>query len=150
MSRIEWDARLETGDPVVDHQHRAIHNFFNQLESSSGDPAECMRVLDFLTEHVVVHFATEEELMLRSAFPPELAKSHIAEHHRFTDSVRDQVLAFRSGRLTSTKPLIDFLREWLTTHVHDCDRQLVEHIRSCGVVGHLPQEWIAAEERAGA
>ena len=150
MARIEWDASLETGDAAVDHQHRAIHNLFNQLESSAGNGTECMRVLDFLTEHVVVHFVTEEELMLRSAYPAALAEAHIAEHHGFTDSVRDQVLAFRCGRLTSTKPLIDFLREWLTTHVHKCDRQLVDHLRSRGVAGRLPVEWIAAEDRASA
>ena len=150
MSRIEWDASLETGDAAVDHQHRAIHNLFNQLESSAGNAAECMRALDFLTEHVVVHFATEEELMLRSAYPAALAEAHIAEHHKLTDNVRDQVIAFRSGRLTSTKPLIDFLREWLTTHVHECDRQLVVYLRSQGVAGRLPAEWIAAEDRASA
>ena len=89
MARIEWDASLETGDAAVDHQHRAIHNLFNQLESSAGNGAECMRILDFL-------------------------------------------------------------REWLTTHVHKCDRQLVDHLRSRGVAGRLPVEWIAAEDRASA
>ena len=150
MARIEWDASLETGDAAVDHQHRAIHNLFNQLETSACNEAECMRVLDFLTEHVVVHFATEEELMLRSAYPAALAQAHIAEHHAFTDNVRDQVLAFRCGRLTSTKPLIDFLREWLTTHVHECDRQLVEYLHARGMTGRLPPDWIAAEDRASA
>jgi hemerythrin len=150
VTPINWNASLETGDAAVDHQHRAIHNLFNQLESSAGHTDEVMRILDFLTEHVIVHFATEEELMLRVEFPSALAAAHIAEHRSLTDSVRDQVLAFRCGQLTSTRPLISFLREWLTTHVHECDRQLVDHVRQRGVAASLPAAWIVAEERASA
>jgi hemerythrin-like metal-binding protein len=150
VTPINWDASLETGDAAVDHQHRTIHNLFNQLERSAGHTDEVMRILDFLTEHVLVHFATEEELMLREEFPPALATAHIAEHRTLTQGVRDQVLAFRCGRLTSTKPLIGFLREWLVTHVHACDRQLVEHVQARGVTVQLPPAWIIAEERASA
>jgi hemerythrin len=147
VARIEWDASLETGDPAVDHQHQAIHELLNQLESAADNELEVMRVLDFLTEYVVVHFATEEELMVRVAYPTSLAAPHIAEHTGFTDAVGRQVLAFRCGRLTSTEPLIAFLRDWLMTHVHDCDLQLVEYIHSRGVVASLPAEWIKAEQR---
>jgi hemerythrin-like metal-binding protein len=150
VARINWDASLETGDAAVDHQHRAIHNLFNELGSSADNGADVMRTLDFLTEHVLVHFATEEDLMLREHFPTALAAAHIAEHRALTDGVRDNVLAFRCGRLASTGPLIEFLREWLATHVHECDRQLVDHIRSRGVVAQLPTEWIVAEQRASA
>ena len=148
MPPIEWDAGLETGDAALDHQHRGIHTLFNHLESSADDAAEVMRVLDFLTEHVLVHFATEEDLMARTGYPADLTEAHIAEHRALTENVRDEVLAFRLGQLTSTEPLIEFLRDWLTHHVHESDLRFVEHIHSSGVRGTLPDEWVAAEQRA--
>ena len=59
MNRVEWDSSLETGDPIVDLQHRAIHNLFNQLQCAIDDASEVLATLDYLTQHVLVHFATE-------------------------------------------------------------------------------------------
>jgi hemerythrin len=148
VSPIRWDESLETGDPVVDCQHRAIHDLFNNLEAVADNDVEIMQALDFLTEHVMVHFATEEDLMLREAFPTSLTEAHMLEHQRLNDAVRDQVLAYRSGELDSIQPIIAFLREWLVTHVRECDRQLVDHITSRGVVVQFPEAWFLAESRA--
>jgi hemerythrin len=148
MSPIPWDATLETGDAVVDHQHRAIHNLFNRLESADDNEIEVMRALDFLTEHVLVHFATEEDLMAREEFPQALAEVHVAEHRRLSEGVRDYVIAFRTGELSGVSPIVEYLRGWLVSHVHACDRKLVNHIHARGSVAKLTDEWTAAEGRA--
>ena len=148
MSPIIWDASLETGDEVIDRQHRAIHALFNQLEAAADNEAEIMRALDFLTEHVAVHFAMEEDLMRSEEFPPRLTEAHVFEHERLTEGVRDQVLAFRTGQLDSMRPIVDFMREWLVTHVRQCDRQFIEHISARGVAAQLPDAWFEAERRA--
>ncbi len=141
MERIEWDETLETGDPVLDLQHRAIHGIFNQLRETGDDPAEVLGVLDFLTQHVIVHFVTEEDLMPREEFPPHLIEAHVVEHRALTDSVRRHVLEFRAGNLTGTGPLLELLHAWLVTHVHECDRLLVEHLQSRGVTAQAPEAW---------
>jgi hemerythrin-like metal-binding protein len=141
---------LETGDAAVDRQHRAIHRLFNELQSSADNDAAIMRTLDFLTEHVLVHFATEEALMSSTEFPPRLAESHIAEHRLLVDGVRDHVLAFRTGELRSIDPIVAFLHEWLIAHVHQCDRQLIDHVRAWGVVAQIPDAWLALEQRTSA
>jgi hemerythrin len=145
VDRLEWDASLETGDAVVDLQHRTIHNLFNELTSAPDNASEILNALDFLTEHVLVHFATEEDLMYAEEFPDDLTQAHIAEHRALTTEVRWQVLEFRDGTLSSTQPLIEFLRAWLAEHVHACDRLLVEHIRSRGVCAQLPEAWATIE-----
>ena len=65
----EWDETLETGDPLVDQQHRRIYQIFYELEAADDTPGEIMHALDQLTVHVAVHFATEEDLMRREQFP---------------------------------------------------------------------------------
>jgi hemerythrin len=141
VDRIEWDASLETGDRVVDLQHRAIHRIFNQLCDASDDPSQILGVLDFLTQHVNAHFATEEDLMPRAEFPQHLTDVHVAEHRVLTERVREHVLDYREGRFTTTDPLLDLLDTWLISHIHDCDRVLVDHIRLRGVSAQMPAEW---------
>jgi hemerythrin len=141
VDRIEWDASLETGDPVVDLQHRAIHGIFNQLCDAGDDPSQILGVLDFLTQHVNAHFATEEDLMPLVKFPQHLADVHLAEHRVLTENVRQYVLEYREGRFTSTSALLELLNTWLLSHVHDCDRVLVDHIRLRGVSAEIPAGW---------
>ena len=150
MQRIEWEASLETGDPVVDLQHRTIHNLFNRLADAGDNAAEILATLDYLTEHVLVHFATEEALMRAEQFPAGLTAAHVGEHHALTAGVRDRVLEFRDGRLTSTAPMLEFLRQWLTLHVHECDRVLVEHVRARGAAAEVPEAWIELRKSASA
>lgn len=141
---FEWDDTLETGDPLVDQQHQRIHQIFQELERAEDTPAEVMRVLDNLATHVGAHFATEEDLMVREEFPAALAESHRAEHNRLTESTRTIIISFRRGELTSILPIVDFLRDWLATHVHDCDRVLIEHVRARGGAAVLPEPWASS------
>lgn len=39
------------------------------------------------------------------------------------------VLRFRTGQIESTGELLEFLRDWLSTHVHESDRLFVDYIR---------------------
>jgi hemerythrin-like metal-binding protein len=143
VDRIEWDAALETGDAVVDLQHRAIHDLFNEICDADDDPSRILGVLDFLTLHVNAHFATEEDLMNREHFSRHLTDVHVAEHKVLTDGVREQVIAYREGRLTNTDPLLELIHTWLMSHVRDCDRVLIDHIRLRGVSAEMPREWPA-------
>lgn len=144
MGDIRWDPSFETGDALVDEQHRAIHALFADLQSAEDRPDEVMRVLDRLTEYVSMHFATEEDLMERERYPRELIDAHVVEHRNLTDATREKVLAFRAGTLGGIGPLVEFLRQWLANHVHERDRDLVEYCRKRGAAACLPEGWDAA------
>lgn len=139
MSPFEWDVTLETGDTLVDRQHKAIHQLFNELEQSADDPSEVMRVLDYLTEHVLLHFMTEEDLMDRMGYPSTLTNAHIAEHKALTEATRAKVVEFRAGELRSTQPLLEFLRSWLSTHVYEWDRDLIDFVQRLGGAAQIPK-----------
>lgn len=139
MDTLEWDSELETGDALVDQQHRDIHDLCNELVSVESSAAEIMSVLDRLIDHVLTHFATEEDLMQRESYPPELAAKHIAQHRELTEGARQKVLEFRSGTLTSTGPLLEFLRDWIASHVAEHDRGLIEYVRARNGLGSPPE-----------
>lgn len=141
MSAYEWDASLETGDSLVDQQHRDIHALVDYLERAKSEPDLLMRVLDRLMEHVDCHFTTEEALMEATGYVGEEAEGHVAEHRRLTADARDVVLKFRCGELSRTEPVVEFLRSWLQTHVHENDRKFINHVRAQGAVAVLPEPW---------
>jgi hemerythrin len=128
---MEWDASLETGDDRIDGQHQKLLALFNELEHSGGrhDSAEVQSVLERLIDYVSVHFTMEEDLMRRLEYPAEDAGRHVQEHRMLTKRTRDMVLDFRTGALSTVGPLVIFLRQWLTCHVDQEDRRLVEHVQ---------------------
>jgi len=142
---IEWDLGLETGDVLVDQQHRGIHSLFNALEAAEDSMQEIMRVLDTLLDHVVTHFTTEEDLMEREHYPDALVDEHVAQHRELTGSVRQKVLEFRTGQLTTTDELVEFMREWVTVHVRQHDRALIDYMRARGRSASLT----TADRRSG-
>jgi hemerythrin-like metal-binding protein len=141
MADLEWDESLETGDPLVDQQHRNIHSLVDYVEAARDRPEELMRVLDRLMEHVECHFATEEALMERTGYVGKDAEEHIAEHRELTEGARDTVLQFRRGELNSMEPVVAFLRTWLSDHVHERDRKFIEFVREQGGAAILPEPW---------
>jgi hemerythrin len=128
-----WDETLATGDELVDEHHRDLWALFRELAESEQHPESAERVpdvLERLTEYVIVHFAAEEALMEQTGYPPARTVTHIEEHRRLTSRTRELVVEYRAGRLESTLPIVEFLRDWLGDHIEHCDRRLVEHARS--------------------
>jgi len=141
MSEHIWSEILETGDPLVDKQHRDIHVLVEYVEQAEDHSREVLQVLDRLMQHVDCHFATEEALMARVAYDGAPAQKHRREHRELTQSARELVLQFRAGDITSTKPLAEFMRGWLATHVHEHDREFIAFVRARSVVAEVPEPW---------
>ena len=141
MSGLEWDESMETGDPLVDEQHRNIHRLVDYAEAAKDSPEQLMRVLERLMEHVDCHFTTEEALMERTGFVGKDATEHVTEHRELTANARDVVLKFRCGELTEIEPVVAFLRGWLAEHVHKRDRTFIEFVRAKRMTATLPEPW---------
>ncbi len=141
MDGYEWDQSLETGDPLVDKQHREIHRLVDYVETMQDQPSVLIQVLERLMQHVDCHFATEEALMERTSYVGPDADEHIAEHRKLKEEARAVVLKYREGEIADMEPVIEFLRGWLRDHVHDRDLKFIEHVRGRGVVAYLPEPW---------
>jgi len=141
MQNVEWDSSLETGDKLVDEQHRNIHALAASLHAAHDGPEQIMLVLDRLMDHVACHFASEEDLMERAHCPRDMIEEHVAEHQALTQQAREITIRFRLGEVTSTREIADFLNEWLREHVHERDRVLVDYVRASGEAARLTEEW---------
>ncbi len=39
------------------------------------------------------------------------------------------------------RPVVEFLRDWLSNHVHEQDRKFIEFVRMQGATATLPEPW---------
>ena len=130
MVVASWDEGLETGNEVIDSQHRELNAFVNALrDCDEGSYAEVLAVLDTLMDFAVDHVMLEEELMRQVGYPPEPAQRMIEQHHEFKQRSRALVLAFRQGEPLGLKPLRSFLEGFLAVHESGEDRLLATWIR---------------------
>ncbi len=130
---ISFDRTLETGYPEIDDPHRELFDHLDRLLAASRERRtreEVARMVSFLGDYVVHHFAAEERLMALSDDPE--AGPHRAEHARF---VRE--FGALSREFTRDGPSPDFIirlvnrvTSWLRQHIYRTDRALVEHLKS--------------------
>lgn len=133
--KLEWSEAMETGDELVDSQHKSMLALLVELLDAENDPKKdeaVPQVLDRLILHTATHFGAEEDLMRASGFPEALLRAHAQQHRELTERTRQLVLDYRMGLVPSIGPVVEFLRTWFEGHIDEMDRLLAEHVRAQG------------------
>ena len=130
MPFITWDDNLYSmGQPTVDGQHRRLFDLINQLHDATqaGKGNEAVgAVLGSLIDYVNVHFAAEERLMAACGYPG--LEAHRQDHARLTQRVLELQQRFQQGHAIAAVQLLDFLGEWLSSHIQCSDRKYVSFL----------------------
>jgi len=123
---MKWEALPSTGVPLLDHQHQALVDCVNELETAgaSGRLLLTVYAMDRLRDYVHSHFAAEEDLMRMHGFPG--LEAHIAEHRAFTAKLFELMNA--NVRKNNTVELVAFLNQWLSQHVGGTDMAYVPYL----------------------
>lgn len=129
MTIAHWEARFETGIPLIDEQHRALFDAINALAESfkAGQAsAQVKESLDFLANYTLVHFDSEERHMREMGYPK--IHLHIQEHTNLLAQVQN--LQFRQeGGFMVTADVALFFADWLAHHINEVDMGYVEFSR---------------------
>jgi hemerythrin len=123
---LQWSSTLSLGVPDLDAHHRELFDRVDRLLDSMlhGDRGEAGPLAAYLRQHVVLHFAAEEQLMSDLGYPE--AANHTAEHHAFACKMLALDAAFRDGGPTA-ELILRLEREvvaWLRDHVYVADAAL--------------------------
>jgi hemerythrin len=129
--RIEWDEGYSLGVEELDSQHRELFSRFNELISAcdAGNGAdEALRMLEFLTTYVAVHFAEEEALQRRYGYPD--AYRHQDEHDAF---VRELTGLEQQVRVQGPIPRLvattnQIVAVWLIDHISRADAEFARYL----------------------
>ena len=126
MKAPVWEERFSVGIPEIDADHRRLIEMMSDLFVMSvidRNLEETQILLDRLIDATLAHFAHEEGLMRRWAYPN--FEQHRAEHRILIteiETLRDEW----SKRLDveSAMAVLRFLRDWLIGHIEAEDRKL--------------------------
>ena len=127
---VTWGPELSVGWEEIDAQHREILVRVGDLHDrvEQGDEFAAQAALDALTDTVVLHFATEQDLMDRSRYPDEAA--HRRAHELFLQDLRG--LSGELDELGLSQRVVDWVRarmtEWITFHIQTNDLPLGRHL----------------------
>ena len=118
-----WRPSFDCGQPVIDAEHRELFQIANRLlDLAMIDPApdHLIPTLDVLLNHVVNHFAHEEEILRHHGFPD--LERHAGLHKALVKRALNLRGEVERGRLTFGQ-LAEFLsREVVARHMLHEDR----------------------------
>jgi hemerythrin-like metal-binding protein len=125
----QWNHLLETHQPTIDFEHKALFTTINDLiracnmsEEPNGLLVEV--ALDELLKYAKHHFSDEETLMEKSTYP-DLA-SHKEQHRKFTDLMNNFKTRFMNNEDISNE-LITFMQKWLVDHIMNRDKVAMKY-----------------------
>lgn len=128
---ISWKEDLAIGIDRIDNQHKElvarIDGLFEACNRGRGKD-EIQKVVDYLEEYVVTHFADEEALQKEYGYPEynthkQLHDQFIKDFGALKDSLREGVTP--SLIIKMNKLLVD----WLLNHIKKSDKALGVYIK---------------------
>jgi len=124
---VQWTPDLAVGVTLIDDQHKELFKRINRLlEASSQGKGkdEIGKLIQFLSDYVVTHFATEEKAMIQHGYGG--VSAHKLEHLAFLRDFRDLASSYESQG-ASTSLLLAVQRrviDWLNNHIRQSDKAL--------------------------
>lgn len=131
---LEWEEKYSVGVTLIDHQHQQMFRMINDLVDiihGVPDKERVADLLDAIIKYKRVHFATEEGYF--TEFNYEGAAEHIAEHHKFNETLVDLKEKYADDTIGLAFELVDFLEDWLVQHLLYTDQKYKECFRAHGL-----------------
>ena len=125
---IHWDASLETGQTLIDTEHRVLVFLFRKLNVAvrTGQPRTATNhIINEINRFVDFHFVSEENLMRETNYPDLIA--HQAQHADLRAKLG--VLASKViGRSEFPEDLLAFINNWLAEHIANHDQHVALYV----------------------
>ena len=126
---LEWGQLWETGNKVIDDDHRKLVGYVNRLSQAMlvGQGKQVVPdVLPKLIAYTHEHFAREEKIWAEGGL--KSLPGHQKAHADLLSKVDQLQRDIMSGKSVLTTDMMAFLREWLINHVFKTDKPCVSEI----------------------
>jgi len=126
---MKWNKSLETGDALVDEQHKEIFRLVQQVldaDTFTNPKEKIETAMGFLSDYAVRHFASEEALMRECNYPEY--NNHKGLHDNFVKEVIAFIgrYAVEGDSISITDTINNFVLEWLKDHIMGHDKAMAE------------------------
>ena len=128
-----WSEDLATGVMEIDDQHKEIFSRFDRLSAACSEGKgkdEVLKLVVFLEDYIKEHFAAEERLQIRHAYPDY--PFHKSLHSKFVAEVARLAAAFKEEGATLSLVILTnkTLSSWLVQHISKVDMEFASYLRS--------------------
>ena len=134
MALMTWTEKLSVGVKAIDAQHAVLCETLNDLHAAmmKGQARTLIgTLLRTLVDYTHHHFAAEEAMMATAQYPG--LALHRIKHRELTKQVEEYVARYEQGDITLSMPLLNFLSNWLTTHIQHADKEYGPWMNEHGV-----------------
>ncbi|HWQ66299.1 MAG TPA: bacteriohemerythrin [Methanospirillum sp.] len=134
MGLFAWDDKYSVHVGKMDEQHKKLFDLINQLHeamTSGKGNAVMAEILKGLKDYTTVHF-TEEEKYLESFKYSGLLEQK-KQHKMFIDKISGYEADLSGKRLGLSIDVMQFLRDWLITHIQTIDMKYSETFQNHGM-----------------
>jgi hemerythrin len=124
MAIIQWDKSLSVNVEEIDRQHQKLIVMINDLGDAmrQGKGKEVLgRIIQGMVSYTITHFSYEEKYFDRFGYPD--ATTHKKAHADFVKKVSDVKTKFDSGQQGLPIEILNFLSDWLGTHIKGTDKK---------------------------
>ncbi len=135
MAFFQWTPELSVGIQDIDLQHKKLVDLINRLYDAikSRQAGQILEtILADLVDYTVTHFTYEEMFLDKNGYP-ELA-AHKPKHNNFVAKIKQYMEDHKSGKLFLSTEIMDFLKDWLTSHIMGTDKEYAKYFSEKGLV----------------
>lgn len=129
MALLEWKPEYSLGIAEVDFEHREMIGLINACHERLGGVPDAPAIERFLGDihaGIAAHFALEEQIMRRAAYPEYAA--HKEDHEALLDEIRDLMDGFLEDPEAGGERLRERLGTWFERHFATFDARLHRHL----------------------
>ena len=130
---LEWNESFATRVTKFDDEHKVLFAMVDDLHDAMQQKRSretIGTVLNRLIDYTASHFAGEEELMRRTAYPG--FDAHKREHEKLVEQALGLKAKFVAGETLPAQGVIDFLQGWLVNHIMGVDMKYGPHLLKNG------------------
>jgi hemerythrin len=134
MALLVWNDSYSVGVRSLDHQHTGLFESLNELHAAMMiGKANSLTgpLLHKLVDYTKKHFAAEEAMLAAAHYP--MLSQHRVLHRDLIRKVNEYAARFERGEISLSVDLLNFLRDWLTTHIMKEDHQYGSWLNDHGV-----------------
>lgn len=134
---VEWDDKFNTGNFVIDYQHKRLVRMINELDEIRRHedlrPFLLKLVFDEVADYTDYHFKTEEKMMADSDY--SMIEEHKKIHQKFIETLQHFKDRFEHQEREIDLRFCHFLKDWVFDHIAVEDPKFIaELVHGNGIV----------------
>jgi len=134
MTFMKWSDDLSVGVKEIDGQHQRLVSLINDLHDAmlaKRGKDVLGKVLADLAAYTQYHFSAEEQYMQKFGYAG--LPAHRREHQAFVAKVSEFAQGFEEGRLGLSIQVMNFLSQWVATHIRGSDTRYTDCFHEHGL-----------------